>query len=81
MKQIEQMTFEEALAELKSIFEKIDSADLPLEDAVKAYERSMLLKKHCEAKLQNAQLRVDKVLNNDPNNLEALDHDDTSADS
>lgn len=73
MDSIEKMTFEEALEELKTIFEKMEMENLPLEDAVVAYERSMQLKKHCELKLKNAQMRVEKITQSKPLETEPLD--------
>ena len=73
MKTIKDMTFEEALDELKVIFEKMETADLPLEEAVSSYERSVLLKKHCEKKLKDAQMRVDKVVSTNPTLTEEFD--------
>ena len=32
-----------------------------LEDAISAYERGSLLKKHCQAKLDEARLKVEKI--------------------
>jgi len=55
------LSFEEALAELKSIVESLESGESRLDDAVKAYERGAVLKNHCEAKLREAQLKVEKI--------------------
>ncbi len=70
---IEKMTFEAALQELKNIFEQMEAANLPLEEAVSAYERSMLLKKHCEKKLRDAEVRVSKVTQTQPMTTEPFD--------
>jgi exodeoxyribonuclease VII small subunit len=61
-REIESMSFEEALAELELIINKIDAGQQNLEEAVASFERASLLKKHCECKLQAAKLKVEKVV-------------------
>ena len=60
-KGLEKLDFEKALGELEDIVQLLESGDTSLEGAIEAYERGVLLKKHCESKLRNAQLRVDKI--------------------
>jgi exodeoxyribonuclease VII small subunit len=55
------MTFEQALAELEKIVQDLERGQLDLEAAITAYERGTHLKLHCEGKLREAQLRVDKI--------------------
>ena len=55
------MTFEQALAELEKIVQDLERGQLELEAAITAYERGTHLKLHCESKLREAQLRVDKI--------------------
>lgn len=59
---IEKMGFEEALAELEEIVRQLEKGEARLNDAIAAYERGAALKKHCEAKLAEAQARVDKIV-------------------
>ena len=58
---IDNMTFEEALKSLEEIVGQLDSGEIDLDKAVEAYERGTNLKKHCEKKLKEAQLRVEKI--------------------
>lgn len=60
-KPIESMTFEEALAELESIVGRLEQGRSTLEDAIGAYDRGAALKRHCEAKLREAQERVERI--------------------
>ncbi len=60
-KDVSEHTFEKALGELEEIVQSLESGDTSLEDAIKAYERGVALKKHCENKLREAQLRVEKI--------------------
>lgn len=55
------LTFEDALRELTSLIERLESGQAPLEEAITAYERGIALKRHCEAKLADAQARIEKI--------------------
>ena len=56
------MSFEEALAELEQIVRRLEGGTGKLDEAIQSYERGALLKRHCEAKLREAQARVDKIV-------------------
>ena len=56
------MSFEEALADLEEIVRRLESGSAKLEEAISAAERGAKLRRHCEAKLQEARLRVDKIV-------------------
>ena len=56
------LSFEEALQELEQIVKRLESGSGKLNEAITAYERGALLKRHCEAKLREAQARVDKIV-------------------
>jgi exodeoxyribonuclease VII small subunit len=47
---------------LEQIVRRLESGSGKLDDAIAAYERGALLKRHCEAKLREAQSRVDKIV-------------------
>jgi exodeoxyribonuclease VII small subunit len=53
--------FEEAMKELEKIVRDLESGQVKLDDAVKAYERGAALKQHCESKLQEARTKVEKI--------------------
>ncbi len=55
------MSFEQALAELEAIVQRLERGQLDLEGSIKAYERGTELRRHCAAKLQEAELRVEKL--------------------
>lgn len=59
---IQTMTFEQALAELEQIVARLESGQAPLEDSIRMYERGAALKAHCEARLKEANLRVEKII-------------------
>ncbi len=60
--EIASLTFEQALAELERIVGELESGKTDLEQSIGAYERGARLKAHCEAKLKEAQLRVEKII-------------------
>ena len=55
-------SFEEALAELEKIVRDLETGQAKLDDAIAAYERGAALKRHCEAKLRDAQAKVDRIV-------------------
>jgi len=58
---IAEMSFEQALAGLEAIVRRLDSGEVELDAAVGAFERGVLLKRHCEKKLAEARERVDQI--------------------
>lgn len=58
---LSKINFEVALGELEGIVQRLESGDTSLEGAIEAYERGVALKKYCEGKLREAQLRVEKI--------------------
>ena len=55
------MSFEDALAELERIVKELEQGELDLDAAIGAYERGTALRRHCEAKLKEARLRVERI--------------------
>jgi exodeoxyribonuclease VII small subunit len=56
------LDFEQSLAELESLVERLEHGDLPLEEALKTFERGVALTRHCQAALQAAQQKVEILL-------------------
>lgn len=56
------LSFEDALARLESIVQRLESGQAPLEESISLYEQGAALKAHCEARLKDAQLRVEKIV-------------------
>ena len=63
------MSFEEALAELEQIVKRLEEGKGKLDEAISSYERGAQLKQHCEAKLNEAQGRVDKIVRRNDGSL------------
>jgi exodeoxyribonuclease VII small subunit len=60
--EIAQMSFEDALQELEQIVKRLETGAGKLNEAIQSYERGALLKRHCEAKLREAQARIDRIV-------------------
>ena len=58
------MSFEAALAELEQIVAQLERGEVELDKSIAMYERGAALKAHCEARLKEAQLKVDKIVMN-----------------
>jgi exodeoxyribonuclease VII small subunit len=56
------MSFEAALAQLEQIVHKLETGDVPLEDSIRIYERGSALKAHCERRLREAELKVERIV-------------------
>lgn len=60
-KPVEELSYEEAMAELESIVDSLEDGQSPLEDAMKLFERGQALVTHCGVLLESAQLKVQKL--------------------
>ena len=58
---LDQLSFEDALAQLEKIVQELESGRIKLDDAVASYENATALKKLCEEKLKTAQLKIEKI--------------------
>ncbi|MEM5476625.1 exodeoxyribonuclease VII small subunit [Pacificibacter sp. AS14] len=58
---VSELSFEAAMAELDQVVAKLERGEVALEDSIKLYERGAELKAHCEAKLKDAEEKVEKI--------------------
>ncbi|MDR3224167.1 MAG: exodeoxyribonuclease VII small subunit [Holosporales bacterium] len=58
---MDKLTFEQAVNELEEIIKKLEDGNLPLEDAVRAFERGSELRRICEGKLKDVQLKIEMM--------------------
>jgi exodeoxyribonuclease VII small subunit len=56
------MSFEDALRALEEVVRKLEGGDVPLDDSISLYERGEELRKHCQARLDAAQARIEKIV-------------------
>ena len=54
--------FEQSLARLEEIVRKMESANLPLDEAMKLFEEGMQLSRDCQKQLEQAEARVEILL-------------------
>jgi exodeoxyribonuclease VII small subunit len=66
MTETQTINFEAAFAALQEIITKLESSDLPLEDALRLYEEGKKLSDQCAKLLENAQLRVSTLSKAEP---------------
>ena len=59
--EINKLTFEQAIHQLKDIVSKIEQGEIPLQDSLDQYEKGMALIKHCRDILQKAEKRIEKI--------------------
>lgn len=53
--------FEEAIGEIETLIESIESGELGLDASIRAYERAAQLMKGCRGQLRAAELRVEEI--------------------
>ena len=58
---IEEMSFEEAMAELERVVGQLERGDVPLEQSITLYERGAALKERCAKTLREAEEKVAKL--------------------
>jgi exodeoxyribonuclease VII small subunit len=54
--------FEAALAQLESLVTRLESGDLPLDEALRTFEQGVRLTRECQAALASAQQKVQLLL-------------------
>ena len=62
MEEKEELTFEDAMKRLESIVETMGGGNLSLEDSLKMFEEGMELCKFCNKKLDEAEYKVEKLM-------------------
>ena len=60
-KPVEELTYEEALAELEKIVAALEAEQNPLDEAMKLFERGQALIARCEALIEAAALKVQQL--------------------
>ena len=61
MEELTNLSYEAAYQELEALVARMESGDLPLEESVKLYERGQRLSAHCQALLEDAELKIKQV--------------------
>jgi exodeoxyribonuclease VII small subunit len=58
---ISMLSFEKALSALEDIVARLEAGKVELQESISIYERGEALRKHCEAKLKEAEARIEKI--------------------
>jgi len=59
---IDELTFEDALKALEDVVRALESGEVPLDESISLYERGEQLRRHCQARLDAAQARIEKIV-------------------
>jgi len=65
-KKAKTLDFEQALGELETVVERLEHGELPLEEALKQFERGVQLARSCQAALKQAEQKVEILLQRTP---------------
>jgi exodeoxyribonuclease VII small subunit len=69
--ELENLPFEEALKRLENIVESMEAQDLPLETLLARYEEGATLSRLCQAKLNEADVKIQQLEKNSRGELTA----------
>jgi len=58
----EELPFESALARLEAIVDRLETGDLPLEEALAAFEEGVGLSRRCAGQLESAERRIEVLM-------------------
>ncbi len=56
------MSFEDALRALEEVVRSLESGEVPLDDSITLYERGEALRRHCQARLDAAAARIERIV-------------------
>lgn len=62
MAEKKELNFEESLETLEEIVKKLETGDVPLDDAIEEFNKAMKLAKSCDEKLKNAEEAITKLV-------------------
>ena len=75
------LSFEDALTELEGIVASLERGEVSLDSAISAFERGTELKTLCQARLEEARMKVEKIkipeASGPPSDASAFDADET----
>ena len=67
MAEKKELSFEENLEKLENIVKKLESGEVPLDNAITEFTEAMKLAKICDEKLKKAEEAITKLVNKDGN--------------
>ena len=75
---VSSLSFEEALKRLQEIVQTLERGEAPLDRSIELYQEGDALKRHCEARLKDAQMRIEQIQlgsNGEPKGMKPFDAD------
>ena len=64
-----EIPFEKAFGRLEEILQKMNSGEVPLDDAIKLYEEADKLIKQCQTRLTAAEQKIEKLVKDREGNI------------
>ena len=64
VKKINKMSFEDSMARLEEISQILSSQKINLDQMIELYEEGSSLKEHCASRLEEAKMKIEKVITN-----------------
>ena len=61
-KKEKELNFEESLESLEEIVKKLESGEVPLDNAIEEFNKAMILAKNCDSKLKKAEEAITKLV-------------------
>lgn len=58
------LSFDTALVQLEALADQLEQGDIPLEDALRVYERAVELFGHCRARLEGVEQKLELLTRN-----------------
>ncbi len=77
---VDSLTFEEALAKLETIVDSMENGNIALDALISQFEEGDLLLKYCNKRLNQAELKIEKLKENSDNSFENFESFDTKDD-
>ena len=65
MAEKKELSFEENLEKLEQIVKKLETGEVPLDDAINEFNEAMKIAKICDEKLKKAEESITKIVNGD----------------
>ncbi len=59
---ISALSYEQALKALEDVVRRLESGEVALDESISLYERGEKLRAHCQARLDAAQARIEKIV-------------------
>ena len=72
-KNVENMTYEEAVRRLEEIVNRLEDTDIPLEESLASFQEGVALSRYCREKLAEIEYKVEYLLKEEQQTLQEID--------